>query len=216
MSSDLQSSPPENHSTAPHQTEEHLTDAIPIGELVVREDYPQCMVGQTVEIRGIVGRVTQLAGQSLKIRQAEGRMQSFNVHVLRKLYSPPVRYEPGAIANAPTARSHSIPSDTLEPSQAPAPEPEPEPQAEPEPGPEPETPTRLEVAKPDFSAPLVSIVTLLQRSDFPRGVLGVHVDIGGFTGVVVEVMNQSLRVLSPEGQRRKYNGPALRKLYGGK
>jgi hypothetical protein len=146
----------------------------------------------------------------LKIRHAEGRMQSFNVNVLRKLYAPPVRQQP--IAGAPASRPSPAPIRSSEASRDS--EPEAEPAAEPEP--ETRTPNRWTIATPDFNAPLVSIVTLLQQADFPRSALGAHVDIGGYTGVVVEVVNQSLRVLSPEGQRRNYNGPALRKLYAGK
>lgn len=187
---------------------EATATAIPIGDLIAREDYPQCVVGQTVEIRGSVGLVVQLVGQSLKVRQTEGRMLSFNVHVLRKLYGPVLRNE--EIANAPAQRR-------TEPAAA-KPEALRRTPVEPVAEPEPETAkaARLVVVNPDFDAPLTPIATLLKQADFPKCALGLHVEIAEFTGVVVELVNQSLRVLSADGLRRSYNVPALRKLYAGK
>lgn len=184
--------------------------AIPISDLIAREDYPQCVVGQTVEIRGSVGLVVQLVGQSLKVRQTEGRMLSFNVHVLRKLYGPVLRNE--EIANAPAQRRTEPTAAKPEASKrAPV-----EPVAELEPEPETARAARLVVVNPDFDAPLTPIATLLKQADFPKCALGLHVEIAEFTGVVVELVNQSLRVLSVDGLRRSYNVPALRKLYAGK
>ena len=39
-------------------------------------------------------------------------------------------------------------------------------------------------------------------------------EIAEFTGIVVEIVKQSLKVRSEEGVLRSYNGPILRKLYG--
>ena len=50
--------------------------------------------------------------------------------------------------------------------------------------------------------------------DFPKCVFGEFLDIGGYTGVVVEIVKRSLKVRSKDGATRSYNEEALRKLYG--
>jgi hypothetical protein len=42
----------------------------------------------------------------------------------------------------------------------------------------------------------------------------VFIDFHGFTGVMVELVNRSLKVRSHEGSTRSYNADGLRKLYG--
>ena len=49
---------------------------------------------------------------------------------------------------------------------------------------------------------------------FPKCAFGEYVDIRGYAGVVVEIVNQSLKVRSPEGSIRSYNATGLRKLFG--
>jgi hypothetical protein len=83
-----------------------------------------------------------------------------------------------------------------------------------EPPPAPATPTKGPVIlEPNFSAPLVPIETLTQKDDFPACALGIHIDLHGFTGVVVELVGRSLKVRSREGATRSYNGDGLRKIY---
>ena len=52
------------------------------------------------------------------------------------------------------------------------------------------------------------------RADFPKCTFGEHIDVVGYTGVVVEIVKKSLKVLSAEGDMRSYNADVLRKLYG--
>jgi hypothetical protein len=44
-------------------------------------------------------------------------------------------------------------------------------------------------------------------------VLGEHVEIGDYTGVVVQIVNRSLKVRSRAETTRSYNADALKKLY---
>lgn len=52
------------------------------------------------------------------------------------------------------------------------------------------------------------------REDFPACTLNVHLDIGGFTGVVIKIINQSLKVKSPEGAVQSFNAIRLKRIYG--
>jgi hypothetical protein len=60
----------------------------PIAEFAARDDYPHCALGECVDIGGVTGVVFEIAGNSLKMRTAEGRPRSFNYHTLKKLYGP--------------------------------------------------------------------------------------------------------------------------------
>jgi len=60
--------------------------AKPITEYIDREDFPKCAYGQHVEIGEFAGVVVELVKQSLKIRDADGYLRSYNGPVLRKLY----------------------------------------------------------------------------------------------------------------------------------
>lgn len=52
------------------------------------------------------------------------------------------------------------------------------------------------------------------RDDFPTCTLNEHLDIGGFTGVVIKIINQSLKVKSPEGVVQSFNAIRLKRIYG--
>lgn len=87
---------------------------------------------------------------------------------------------------------------------------EPEPAGPPEP--EPDAKGSV-IPEPDFSAPLVPVEALTARNDFPTCALGKFVDFHGFTGVVVALVEGSLKVRSREGATRRYNAGGLRKIY---
>ena len=79
--------------------------------------------------------------------------------------------------------------------------------------PEP-APPRVHITDPDFTAPVRVIRAYTSRPDFPQCAYGKHVDIAGYSGVVVEIVNGSLKVQSPTGTIRSYNAGALKKIYG--
>ena len=157
-------------------------------------DFPQCILGRAVEIRGQVGIVVGIRNNSIKLRSPDGGTQSFNALRLRTLYAPMVRAELG-----PT-RSDSA-------RVGPGPQPEEEAVASP-------PPARERIEEPDFSAPVRAIAELARQPDFPRCALGQHVDIDGIQGVVVEIVKGSLKVRLPEGTSRSYNAMILQKLHG--
>jgi hypothetical protein len=76
-------------------------------------------------------------------------------------------------------------------------------------------PVREIIEEPDFAQPVLQIRDLVGREDFPKCAFGLQLEINGFTGVVVEIVKQSLRVRSSDGYLQSYNGPALKKLHGG-
>ena len=115
---------------------------------------------------------------------------SFNAFTLCKLYAPAPRSEP---APPPV----EVPAATGEDS-------------------EPEEPEEEFLAAPDFTQPLQPMSDWVQRADFPERALGAHVDLGGYSGVVVQVVRQSLKILSQQGDLRSYNAAVLRKLHGGR
>ena len=65
----------------------------------------------------------------------------------------------------------------------------------------------------DFSAPVRPIDDYAGQPDFPACAYGKHIDILGYTGVVVEIVKGSLKVQSQTGITRGYNGFVLRKLH---
>ena len=85
------------------------------------------------------------------------------------------------------------------------------------PEPATETPSpatkREVIAEPQFDGPAKPIAEFAGRADFPKCALGEHVDIGGYAGVVVEIVNQSIKVRSPEGIIQSFNIVRLRRLY---
>jgi len=66
--------------------------------------------------------------------------------------------------------------------------------------------------KPPLPARLISEV--VTDSDFPDSAVGETVDIKGYVGVVAEVVKNSIKVRSAEGNTVSYNFHALRRLYG--
>ena len=68
--------------------------------------------------------------------------------------------------------------------------------------PKPAAPPRVYIAEPDFTAPVRSINDYAARPDFPQCVYGKHVDIAGYVGVVVEIVNGSLKIQSQAGSTR--------------
>jgi hypothetical protein len=160
--------------------------ARPIAELVVADDFPRCALGELVDIGGYTGVVADIVNQSLKVRSPEGRTKSFNVGGLRRIYAPHVPPPPIA---APPAVEASPPR--------PAPE---------------QPPT---VLKPDFSKPVKPISAYVKRPNYPQCLLGEHVQIADYSGVVVQIVNRSLKVRSPAEVTRSYNADALRRLHAG-
>jgi hypothetical protein len=69
------------------------------------------------------------------------------------------------------------------------------------------------INEPNFDRPSKPIAEFVARSDFPQCAYGEFVDIGGYAGVVVEIVNQSVKVRSPEGATQSFNMHALRRLY---
>lgn len=168
----------------------------PIGQWTERADFPQCALGAYVSIHGFAGVVVEIVNQSLKVRSQDGITQRFNAYRLKTLFAPPDRTKP-----APQTLSMERPKPVAEPRPA---------RDEPEPLP----PPRIHITNPDFSEPVRAIRTFASQPDFPQCAYGKHVDIPGYAGVVVEIVKGSLKVQSPTGTIRSYNGEALKKLYG--
>ncbi len=77
----------------------------------------------------------------------------------------------------------------------------------------PAAPARKVITEPDFSGTPTPIGQLTERPDFPQCAVGIHVSIHGFAGVVVEIVNQSLKVRSPEGISQRFNAYRLKTLF---
>ncbi len=164
----------------------------PIAELAMNPEFPQNSLGRHVDIGGFTGVVVGIVSQSLKVRSPEGRTRSFNHHVLRKLHAPATVVP---VMSLPAASATSEPVETLKP--------------------EPEAPSAEPViAEPDFSTPVTPMAELTAAADFPQCAFGRHVDVNGYLGVVVKIINRSLKIKNQEGQTRSYNADQLRKLFG--
>jgi hypothetical protein len=174
-------------------------------------DFPHCALGTLVDIRGQAGVVIGIVNNSIKVKSSDGSIQSYNYHRLKTLYSPVVHAEPEPVKPPPVPRPAPAPAPVAE--SAPASKPWIEQIAKPTPPPPP-APKRDLVTEPDFSAPIKPITEFAGRVDFPQCILGQHVDIVGFKGVVVELVKQSIKVRSAEGVGRSYNAALLQKLYG--
>ncbi len=159
-----------------------------IEDLAGRPDFPQCVRGVYIDIRGFAGVVVDIVNQSIKVRSPEGTTQSFNAYRLKALFAPPERYEP------------PMPTEAERPQPAVPPT--------------PAGPPRVYIADPDFTAPIQPINDYAGQPDFPQCAYGRHVDIVGFAGVVVEIVKGSLKVQPQTGGTRSYNAEVLRKLYG--
>lgn len=176
--------------------------AQPIGPLTVRADWPQCALGALVDIHGFEGVVIEIINQSLKVRSSERITQRFNAYRLKVLFAPPDRsHESAAPISAPSVRTRAAALKS-------------DPDSRPDAEPTPAAPARVFIAKPDFSAPVRAIRTYASQAEFPQNAYGKHVEIPGYTGVVVEIVRGSLKVQTEEGTVRSFNVAALRKLYG--
>ena len=164
----------------------------PIAEFAGRADFPRCAVGEFVDIGGFAGILVEIVNQSIKVKSSEGITQSFNFNRIRTIYGPAQRPEPMEVS---PVRERSKPVEKEVASAPPAPK-------------------REFIEEPDFSAPVKPITEFAGRADFPKCVYGAHIEIAGYPGVVVEIVNQSVKVRSVQGVTRSYNAPGLRKLYG--
>ena len=163
-----------------------------IVELAGHPDFPKCALGVLVDIGGYTGVVVEIVKQSIKVRSPEGSIQSFNFNWLRKLYGPMIQ---PAASQMSTREEPPAPVEEKTEPLSPAPK-------------------REVIIEPNFDREVKGISLFAARSNFPKCALGEFVDIGGYAGVVVEIVNRSLKVRSPEGILRSYNADALRKLYG--
>lgn len=77
----------------------------------------------------------------------------------------------------------------------------------------PSAPTRKVITEPDYSGEPQPIGQFTERPDYPQCTLGAYVSIHGFTGVVVEIINQSLKVRSREGASQRFNAYRLKTLF---
>lgn len=161
--------------------------AKPISEFVTLPDYPKCLLGVHIDIGGFTGVVIEIADKSLKVKARHGGSQRFNANVLKRVYGPQPKQEERPAR--PTYRN---------PAPAPAVEERP----------------RQVITEPDFNAPVKLIAEYITRADFPQCTFGAHVEINGFTGVVIEIVKGSLKVKSHDGLTRSYNAQVLKKLHG--
>ena len=77
----------------------------------------------------------------------------------------------------------------------------------------PSTPSRKAITEPDFSGTPQPIGQWTERADFPQCALGAYVSIHGFAGVLVEIINQSIKVVSPDGKSQRFNAYRLKTLF---
>jgi len=184
---DEETSARESTATAEPNFNAPLTD---IAHFVSRPDYPDCLLGEHVDIGGYAGVVVAIVKHSIKVRSSEGVTRSFNSFGLRRIHGPP----PLMPLTPPTAPAdHSTTRD--EPAK-------------------PSASPREIIEKPNFEQPILAIADWVHRPDYPECAFGQHVDIGGYVGVVVEIINQSLKVRSQQGTSRNYNALVLRNLHG--
>ena len=177
----------------------------PIGEFAGRADFPQCAHGAYVDIQGFSGVVVEIIGSSIKVRPVEGITQRFNVHRLKTLYGPTIIRPEPEVAAEPVTPNAVVMARTERSRTAAKPESVEE---------EPVKPARVYIDSPDFTSPVLLINEYARQPDFPKCAYGKHVDIEGYTGVVVELVKGSLKIHSPAGITRSYNAEVLRKNYG--
>jgi hypothetical protein len=164
-----------------------------IADFVSRPDYPECLLGEHVDIGGYAGVVVAIVKHSIKVRSSEGATCSFNCFGLRRIHGPPPEQPPLMVTPPPFSTDRSVGDDeSAKPTDAP----------------------REIIEEPNFEQPIVPIADLVRGPDYPKCTFGRHVNIGGYAGVVVEIVNQSLRVRSQQGTSRNYNARVLRNLHG--
>jgi hypothetical protein len=177
-------------------TPEFNSQPKPIADFVSLPDFPKCALGEHLDIGGFTGVLIEIVNQSLKFKSPEGATRSFNIHRLRVLYGPAIRPEPILVSEPVAPRKETVVQKPVAEKVAPV------------------KPKRVFIAEPDYTAPAKPIQDFAGLAQFPACVYGVHVDVVGFTGVVVEIINQSLKVRSEDGITRSYNAGALKSLYG--
>jgi len=161
----------------------------PVADFVDRPDFPQCVLGEHLDLGGFTGVVVAVIKQSIKVRSADGATRSFKSYGLQRIYGAPPEVAP--VLDSP---GHA-PEVQGQPAKA--------------------VPAREVIEEPNFEQAIRPIVGLLNSPDFPRSALGQQVDIGGYIGVVVEIVDQSLKVRAREGTSRNYNLIRVRAIYGG-
>jgi len=191
---------PENSESASAPQTRSMSDenrpAKPIRDLLDDPDFPRSALSERVDIGGYIGEVVDVVKQSLKVKSADGVTKSFNANGLRRIYGRMVPPEPPpAFAEPPRARP-----ERFERSE----------RSEPAPPPLPPPPPTIE---PDFEQPVRNITEFVARPDYPACLIGQHIDVGGYTGVVVQIINRSLKVRSRSETTRSYNADALKKLH---
>lgn len=177
---------------------DYSEEAQSISQFTTRADYPGCLHGVHIDIRGFAGVVVEIVNQSIRVLSPEGILQSFNFNRLKTLYAPPSHAEPMPSTRTVVNATSDVTPATDDAVEAPA----------------VAVPERIYVAEPDFSAPVQVINVFAQQEDFPQCAYGKHVDIQEYIGVVVEIVKGSLKIQSPDGIIRSYNVRALKKLYG--
>ena len=165
----------------------------PVADFVTRPDFPQCVLGEHLDLGGYTGVVVAVVKQSIKVRSVDGATRSFKSYGLQRIYAPPPEVAPVLEWSPPPPGD--APAVEAQPAKA--------------------VPARDVIEEPNFEQAIRPIIGLLNSPDFPRSALGQQVDIGGYIGVVVEIVNQSLKVRSREGTSRNYNLSRLRAIYGG-
>lgn len=170
----------------------------PIAEFAGRADFPKCALGEYLDIAGYAGVLVEIVNQSIRVKSPEGILQNFNIQRLRTIHAPVVRPEP---LPTPMAVEPPVKKPTKAKPAAAAEEVE-------------EAPPREYIAEPDYAQPIKPIRAFAGQADFPKCAYGAYVDIAGFSGVVVEIVKQSIKVLPQDGTTRSFNTAVLRKLYG--
>lgn len=77
----------------------------------------------------------------------------------------------------------------------------------------PAAPTSRVITDPDFSGTAQPIGSMTERADWPQCALGALVDIHGFEGVVIEIINQSIKVRSSDRITQRFNAYRLKVLF---
>src|SRR6266446_3584577 len=136
----------------------------PVADFVTRPDFPQCVLGEHLDLGGYTGVVVAVIKQSIKVRSADGATRSFKSYGLQRIYGAPPEVAP--VLDCGPASPGQAPAVQVQPAKA--------------------VPAREIIEEPNFEQAIRPIVGLLNSPDFPRSALGQQVDIGGYTGVVVE------------------------------
>ncbi len=201
-------------------TPDFSVPAIPIGQFTERPDWPRCALGVHVNIHGFEGVVVEVINHSIRVISSERLTQRFNAARLKTLFAPMDRSRPEPLPTEeerPQPVDSAVPSAPVTPVAAAAPAaavapPTPVSRAAMAPAALP--PTQSRITRPDFTAPVRAIRTYAGERDFPECAYGKHVDIRGFSGVVVEIEGGVLKIQAADGTLRTFIASNLRKVYG--